>query len=153
MSLKSNGRWARKKPSLSDAKIGLPQISSDLPVVGGIAGAGRARGGGAGRTHETRNSSFLGQHLALPAEEVLRFQREGGRESPCLPESKMTHLRTLRLSCHPQSQPPVQPRRTRAGNRGWGAGRANSNTVLSEDHKRIFIKIRRKVTFRWKKIF
>ena len=68
-------------------------------------------------------------------------------------ESKMTHLWTLQLSCHPQSQPPLQPRRTRAGNRGRGAGRANSNTVLSEDHKRIFIKIRRKVNFRLKKIF
>lgn len=45
LGLESNGRWARKKPSLSDAKIGLPQICSDLPVVGGIGGGGEGAGG------------------------------------------------------------------------------------------------------------
>lgn len=62
------GQWVGKKPSLSDAKIGLPQICLDLSVI-----SLRGQKG----LHETVNASFFGQHLALPGEEGLPFQRKG----------------------------------------------------------------------------
>ena len=72
---------------LDSLRFAQTYLSSVASAVEGGAVCGGGRGGQEG-LRETMNSSFLGQHLALPAEEILlRFQREGGRESPCLPLS------------------------------------------------------------------